>query len=822
MNDFAINGASPARQSRFAPLWNCYFSSGLISQRNPLRPGNASALTTKMYGNRGDSLLDGLNLEISNRLTFVRRPGSSVYNSQTFPTIDNFYDFRVFDSNAESVKVIADTSDTVYDATGPSTKSVVYSKSPNSGQVYFQSVGNTLYFGDNFDQKKWVQSAEVWAPRQSFTVDQFIVDPNNNIQKVQSSGTSGAAQPMWATIVGATTGDGFVTWKNLGSATQNWGITAPTTAPTVTLPNTDRYWKPNSPLGVYYSILDPNNNIEVLVSPPGPGINTGSVEPTWPIPGVLTSDGGVQWFNVGPIISWLPNTDFNYPACIQDTNGNLQYIGTKLGNSGTVPPTWNTTLGGGTTDGGITWVMAGPGYVVNTGAYQYAYSYHGFNGGVSTASPLATVSANTLSASSTYTASLAGNKSTDQQVDEIWIWRTVQGGSILLLLDTIPVPGGFSPWTYVDNTPDTGLNNLIVAPIADSNDPPPVGLTKMTYHLNRIWGVVNNSVYFSGGPDTTTGNGNESFPPANVLVFPDTVMRLFASSQGLFVFTLSDVYVIQGTTTSSFFSVQFCAGLGLPNYNAFAINGSTPYFFTSDSQIVALDMTGAVVEVGFNIGDQFQKPNWDPSTVRVTYHISGSTDKGLYVSDFSTGWFRLYPTPAPENGQTWTPFAGIVGGCGIVQSVQTAPGKRNLLIGPKVGATGPILKRDDTVFTDNGHPYDAFGLLGSIVMAQPGQLAEILFMTFDSVAIGSRPTVSVQLDEIAPFSAGLFETLPNHVQDPTELTPSVSMFSDRYYLSQTQQPALGRSMQIRLDWGNDTVQNELLSMTIFGGYSSEL
>jgi hypothetical protein len=142
------------------------------------------------------------------------------------------------------------------------------------------------------------------------------------------------------------------------------------------------------------------------------------------------------------------------------------------------------------------------------------------------------------------------------------------------------------------------------------------------------------------------------------------------------------------------------------------------------------------------------------------------------------------------------------------------------LIGPKT--SGPILKRDDNVFTDNGVAYDAFGLIGSIVLAQPGQLAEILFMTFDSVARGNRPTVSIQLDEIAPFSAGMFEVLPAYVQDPTQLTPSVSMFSNRYYLSQTQQPALGRSMQVRLDWGTDTVQNELLSMTVFGGFSNEL
>jgi hypothetical protein len=82
--------------------------------------------------------------------------------------------------------------------------------------------------------------------------------------------------------------------------------------------------------------------------------------------------------------------------------------------------------------------------------------------------------------------------------------------------------------------------------------------------------------------------------------------------------------------------------------------------------------------------------------------------------------------------------------------------------------------------------------------------------------------VSVQLDEIAPFSAGYFETLPAFVADPPQLVPSNSLYSNRYYFSQTQKPALGRSLQMRFDWGTDTIQNELLSLTVFGGFQTEL
>src|SRR6185437_8487249 len=121
---------------------------------------------------------------------------------------------------------------------------------------------------------------------------------------------------------------------------------------------------------------------------------------------------------------------------------------------------------------------------------------------------------------------------------------------------------------------------------------------------------------------------------------------------------------------------------GLLNYNAFDINGTTLYLLTSDRQMVSLDLSSGASEVGFAIGDQFDHTNWDPTTANVTWHISGSADKGLYVSDNSTGWFRMYPTPAPETGLTWAPFASLQGGCSMIQSVETVPGSHQLLVGP--------------------------------------------------------------------------------------------------------------------------------------------
>lgn len=1245
-----------------------------------MRPGNVSAMVSRMYGSKGDDLLDGLNVEVSNRLTMVRRPGSSVYNSQVFPQIDSFYEFRLFDANNEIIKVIADTTGAVYDATGPSTKNVIAGKSAASGQTYFQSVGNTLYMGDGLGRIKWVESAQPWQANKAFAGGAFLVDSNNNLEvawggltvkitQVQvanntvsitldstdpnlpsnllflvgirftcsgltnatflngqtvtvtavpqgdpafesnviqanfvhadygpvedtgtvtsGSGTTGATQPVWNTANGGWTLDGGVQWLNHGPSVENWGIIAPTTAPTVTqslLPQTFPAWAANTYYSTSYLIQDENGNIEKATT----FGTTGATEPTWnhatggttsdgtvvwtnqgagayassaaisagryivqtdslgnkyfyqalnggntgvsapTFNGVLnsqTNDNGIVWVNVGVWAEWssitsstingnfgviplqgggtiiigvgqnqasgtniaLPTgysssnllawstagvgfsgsgtvtegvfqstssggilnssfqgnfggsafgattnwvaaswsadatvtkttsggftfiefttalgdklslctgsltngssisvpagysaTEFQYIAgmassenpghimqvvqqcnlnssltftgiyndgdgnswhgsanvfgvfwtpggvtsqpvtnglailiptvpgislaiiqavlpkgssyglpsgfgsstvlatcapnggasaggnhghgysCllsgqqfagfyadgsgnqwnmtgnifalavaldttpvsdaqqIVDSNGKIEKI-VISGLSGQTPPMWSANSGATTLDNFATWQNTGQGVAAGTAPWQWAYAYkNSITGAVSTASPLSAF----LTINENNYAFLQGQGSTDSQVDTIVIFRTVQGGSILLYEDEIPNPKNGGTWQYIDENLDTELNPLITAPIDHANDPPPAGFGIMTYHLGRIWGAVNNTVSFSGGPDTTIGNGNEAFPPANVFTFPSKVTRLFASTLGLFVFTLSDIYIIQGTTTTSFFSAPYCMGVGLQNYNAFAVNGNTIYLFTSDYQIIALDLSSGVDEVGFNIGDQFLKGNWNAGTARLTWHISGSPDKGLYVSDYTDGWFRLYPTPAPETGKTWAPFAGIVGGISSVQSVETSPGVHNLLIGPQT--SGPILKRDDSVFTDNGQPYDAFFLIGSLVLAQPGQLAEIVFLTTDSIAIGTRPSISVQLDEIAPFSAGMFENLPLFVPDPPQLTPSVSLYSNRYYLSQSQQPALGRSLQMRFDWGLDTVQNELLSLTVFGSYSTEL
>lgn len=735
-------------------------------------------------------------------------------------------------------------------------------------------------------------------------------------------GLSGGSAPTWNLSLGGFTTDNQLTWQNFGPPLYNWAVPAPTLAPLISIPAGNRYWIPNFtiPSPGYYAVLDTNGNIEV--TPPGVfGVTTGSTVPTWnPVynstgatGGIVTgttSDGSVQWLNAGPLGSWQASTEYFTFRCILDSNKNIQFCGGQ-GTSGGTQPTWATGLGATTSDGSITWYNYGPGTVLVTGPLYYAYSWVSTDGSVSTASPVAPLNTSgpVIGPSGNPIATISGSFLSDPQITAAWLWRSTQGGSSgSLFFDSSipnPTPGTASNWAFDDILPDTFLNELIEAPQADQNDPPPVGITALAFHLNRVWGAVGNIVYNSQTLGIV-GNPYTAWDPQDFFEFPSKVVRLYPTPNGLIVFTVSEPYIIQGLgdASSSFFSTPFLQNVGLANYDAFAVNGAVAYLYTTDNQVLSLDPNSGFSEVGSNIGDQFGPNNgnqtFTPSTAFLTWHYDSSQEKALYVSNRTGNWWRLLPTPSPETGYTWCPMATIVGEFSAVQSVETSPGVNNLLLGPI--SSGPILKRDSTVYSDNGSAYNAYGVFGSIVLAQPGQLAYAKLVTTDSINIGTPLTLEVQLDEISyvtglatavvdhpgtgytvgellkvsggnpdgtiivtsisgpgptgpatgvevlipgqsyPSSAtnvatlgfggsgltvnitngGFFEELTAYVPDPTQLSPSKTINAQRFYMSQTQQPAVCRHMQVLVNFAEDLVKNELLSMTIFGSFEQEM
>jgi len=729
---------------------------------------------------------------------------------------------------------------------------------------------------------------------------QFIIVVSSVAYQLTTAGVTGSSTPTFNPTLGATTTDGTAVWTSLGPTA--WAAnTVYALGDTISITYTyyvNTYTSiPNPPYFIItQTAYTATSTFQVItagtsgVSQPNPW-NNGV--------GTTTQDNTVVWRNVGTPQGWPGATQtLSLVTKVLDSNGNIQSV-YNTGKSGSTAPTWMTATGSYTQDNTVYWLNSGPYAVASTEPWIYAYSFvNSVTDTVSTASPESqpiTVLADNF-------ISIQGQGSSDPQVNQIYIWRTVQGGSQLFYLTTILNPGGGMTWTYLDTTPDTGLNELIEAPIDEENNPPPVGLTALTYHLGLIWGAVNNTVYFSDGPYAPVGNGNEAWNPSNVFVFPSTVVFLFPTSSGLLVFTTSDIFIIQGTNTaaSPLYSVPFLQYIGIVSYDAVSINGAIVHLYTSDNQVLTLDPASGVSETGFPIGDQFGPGygtgTFTPSSAHVTWHIAQSQDKGLYVSDFQGTWWRMCPTPSPESGTTWSPKAQIVGGFSSVQSVETSPGTHNLLIGPLT--SGPILERNYQVYSDNGSAYPAWAVLGSLVLAQPGQLAMVESLTTDSIAVGTPISLAVQLDEISSYTGlasvvinaagtgyntgdlvaisggtggiykvmaarfgvvsslavvapgenypasqtgaattaitgsgtgltvnttngGLFETLSLYVPDPTETSPSITTYAQRFYVSQTQLPAVCRHLQILINWGTDTVKNELLSLSLFGAWDQE-
>lgn len=92
---------------------------------------------------------------------------------------------------------------------------------------------------------------------------------------------------------------------------------------------------------------------------------TGSTMPTWPsVFGTTTTDGSVTWLNQGgtsvtPLSTWTASTTYNPQDRISPVGTNTVEICVAGGQSGGSAPAWNPTIGGNTTDNGVTWVNAG-------------------------------------------------------------------------------------------------------------------------------------------------------------------------------------------------------------------------------------------------------------------------------------------------------------------------------------------------------------------------------------------------------------------------------------------------------------------------------
>jgi hypothetical protein len=561
---------------------------------------------------------------------------------------------------------------------------------------------------------------------------------------------------------------------------------------------------------------------------------------------------------------YVANTPYTLPAStIIDSNGNQEGVA-ETGISDTTQPTWPTAINTVTPDTGyptLQWLNEGPlassttpGTIAATSVQGYLYwiaLVNTLDNSVSNLGPVSLSTGSFINGVVSFSPgsglpTVNGVVTVDPQDDYVAIFRTADGFTTPLL-----IPGFVtSPYTvpltqyirngFVDNFPDTELNDLVQGAEAGENTPPIVGAINLTYALNRIWYSLGNTVYYTTGPQAPSGNGIDGASPTNLSPCPSQVKRLVPTAIGMLVFTISDIYIIpgNGTTQSPIQpALPYLTGVGLGNYNGLDINGGIMGFFTTDKQFVIFDPSAGLSYVGYNIGDQLRLNNgtagqsWNPSTAYVAWYINGE-DQAWFLGDAVNGWYKLIATPAPESGNgvvAWSPFGTIAGGSvSAIKATEVSPGVHRLLVG-QTSATGRILNRDLSATTDagstgiNGTTYPAYGVIGSIVLAQPGQIAKVAFITTVCVRTGSPPILGVLLDEALPYYTGSFDVLKRWTNDPPNLPQGKSFYRQRFYLCEDEETsAYCMDMQIMVQFPTEAALNELQTLTVFGAYEVEM
>src|SRR5512146_1018149 len=428
-----------------------------------------------------------------------------------------------------------------------------------------------------------------------------------------------------------------------------------------------------------------------------------------------------------------------------------------------------------TTGGPAPTVSASAGTMSASYGYQYVYCYGNSNTGhISSPTPPGN---NTGAFSLKASVAVPVVASTDAQVNQIRVFRTTDGGGgIYFELPNSPFAN--STTSITDTATDAELSS-VVAPIPNFNDPPPSRLQGMVWFQNRIWGFLASSsfVYFSGWEEINIGVEEECFPSGtlgNSAAVDDCVRALASTSDYLFIFTPVSISKIEGDSLDTFKKSFLVKNMGCRSRTNVAVMGRSVAWLNVDSTIWTTDGT-SLTEIGQPIRNDIGTIDQTQTTL-VFYNYG--VNHWLILNDGANSKQYVFDLDTEQWMPPWN-LAVTVQAASVSGTVSTS-GETTLGVQQELIATAAkVLKRNTSVFTDNGTKYSAFGKTNLFDLVPGG--FEIYTGGYGIGApagrIGELEFISVETNTIAPDDVrvltdddpylGVFSSAPTGPQAPT-------------------------------------------------------
>lgn len=494
-----IAGAQ-APNEKYTSLATLKFIGGMQSQRSPFASLD-TRYNSKYLGGRPDALIAGSNVELSNKLTLQRRCGLLTYGTASIPPPDFFYEWKK--SAPPELALVVDTASAIYNYS-PTFAGNYFNKSVGAGQTSFQSVVNTLYFGDGVDLYKIIgpnllsfsntfNTGAPWTSNNAtFVTGQSDPVGGTNATQVTWTAPGSLTRLVQSSIVPnytpiANNTFTFSIWMKLATASactvamvlqdQSVGIANQVISLTSTW---TRYQVTgtafNSSTSLSVAIFNPTTAVAIDVY--GAQLEVGG--PTtlnkittttpqgvylWGIQAPTTAPVIQSLGSVGQPPAWQATFNYSLGDEILDPNGYVQ-TASVAGTSGGTIPTFSMTVGATTPDAStLVWTNSGPGGPIATMGFQYYYAFmNSVTGHVSNVSPISFstgpnpglwVSLTGIGMQRTP----SGPYNQDPQVDTIVIYRNLDQGAFWYQIASFPNPGNATmagTWEFVDKATDDG------------------------------------------------------------------------------------------------------------------------------------------------------------------------------------------------------------------------------------------------------------------------------------------------------------------------------------------------------------------------------